>query len=912
MLKLRFRQILVSGNRSDRLETNKKKDAELKLSTAAGLLLITLALPAPRLPAQTTNPPAASSDQIPLELILVSSAEEAQAIVDQLKKGEDFARIAKAKSIDPSADNGGFIGRQSPGALRVEMRDALKGLRPGQITPPIKTPTGYAILKVLFPDVGPDTATGTSAGGQNSMSFTSSRAMIRQAPNTAGVSDVEAAFVSMPKPPGWNRSVTTICQIHNGVVPRMTTYMNGLLSPDRADESTPEELENAQYVAALMESYQGHMAEAIAHWTEAYKIAKESIPERVPQMEEVLGDAYFHKAEMDNGVYRKPGERCLFPPRPGVAYPAFKKTDDLQEAMRYFTKYLDRKPDDLTVKWILNLAYMYLGQYPSGVPAKYLITEPAKEAPGESVGRFLDVAPEAGLDVYQLSGGVIVEDFQNNGLFDVVTSGYNVCDGLRYFHNNGDGTFSDRSKESGLAAIAAAGNIIQTDYNNDGCIDILALRGSWQMPMPLSLIRNNCDGTFTDVTTEAGLADHLFATQTAAWADIDNDGWLDVFIGDEQGPGQLFHNRGDGTFENISSTAGIDRTQFTKGVVAADYDNDGYPDFFVSNLRGNNFLYHNNHDGTFTNVAAQAGVQQSWFSFGTWFFDYDNDGWPDLFVANDEPSVEETMRTYLGLPHKFAPLKLFKNMRNGTFADVTTEVGLDKVFMPMGANYGDIDNDGYFDFYLGTGNPEYGTLVPNVLMRNKEGKSFVDVTVSSGTGELHKTHGIAFVDLENNGNEDIVVEMGGASPSDAHALRIFQNPGHPNNHWITIKLVGVKTNRAAVGARITVTTKDRDGKTHSFYRTVDSRGSWGASSFEQHIGIGPAAEISKIEIGWPTSRSKQEFANVAMDQYIQVKEFAQNYTAVKRKTYRIGGSSAQAPVAVAGANPSRNAGGSKP
>jgi FG-GAP-like repeat/ASPIC and UnbV len=626
-------------------------------------------------------------------------------------------------------------------------------------------------------------------------------------------------------------------------------------------------------------------------------------------MEEVLGDAYFHKAEMDNGVYHKPGVRCIFPPQPGTTYPQFKNTADVQEAIRYFVRYLDRKPDDLTVKWILNLAYMALGQYPAGVPAKYLISEPAKEAAGESVGRFEDVAPEAGLDVYQLSGGVIVEDFQNNGLFDVVTSGYNVCEGLKYFHNNGDGTFSDRSKESGLGSIAGAGNLIQTDYNNDGCIDILALRGSWQVPMPLSLLRNNCDGTFTDVTEEAGLGDHLYATQTAAWADIDNDGWLDVFIADEQGPSQLFRNRGDGTFENISATAGIDRTQFSKGVVAADYDNDGYPDFFVSNFRGNNFLYHNNHDGTFTDVAAQAGVQASWFSFGTWFFDYDNDGWSDLFVANDEPSVEETMRTYMGLSHKVAPIKLYKNMRNGTFADVTAEVGLDKVFMPMGANYGDIDNDGYFDFYLGTGNPEYGTLVPNVLMHNKEGKSFVDVTVSSGTGELHKTHGIAFVDLENNGNEDIVVEMGGAAPSDAHALRVFRNPGH-SNHWITLKLVGVKTNRAAIGARITVTTKDKDGKAHSFYRTVDSRGSWGSSSFEQHIGIGAAAEISKIEIGWPTSGSKQEFTHVSMDQYIQVKEFAESYTSLKRKSYRIG-NSGQGAISVAGASSPQNAGGSK-
>jgi protein SCO1/2 len=128
------------------------------------------------------------------------------------------------------------------------------------------------------------------------------------------------------------------------------------------------------------------------------------------------------------------------------------------------------------VKWILNLAYMTLGKYPDGVPSKDLITAPATEAPGESIRRFVDVAHEAGLDAFQMSGGVIVEDFENRGLFDVVTSGYDVCGHLLYFHNNGDGTFSDRSEAAGLAKIATFANVIQADYNNDGCMDILVLR----------------------------------------------------------------------------------------------------------------------------------------------------------------------------------------------------------------------------------------------------------------------------------------------------------------------------------------------------------------------------------------------------------------------------------------------------
>jgi len=143
-------------------------------------------------------------------------------------------------------------------------------------------------------------------------------------------------------------------------------------------------------------------------------------------------------------------------------------------------------------------------------------------------------------------------------------------------------------------------------------------------------------------------------------------------------------------------------------------------------------------------------------------------------------------------------LKLYKNLGNGTFRDVTAEVGLDRVFMPMGSNFGDIDNDGWLDIYLGTGNPSYGSLLPNVLFHNKEGKLFTDVTAASGTGELHKGHGVAFADIERNGNEDLLAEIGGAVPGDSQAFRLFQNPGSGND-WINLKLIGVKSARSALG-----------------------------------------------------------------------------------------------------------------
>jgi len=257
------------------------------------------------------------------------------------------------------------------------------------------------------------------------------------------------------------------------------------------------------------------------------------------------------------------------------------------------------------------------------------------------------------------------------------------------------------------------------------------------------------------------------------------------------------------------------------------------------------------------------------------------------FVNSFFFSPDESLRSYLGLPHGAETLKLFRNMRNGTFQDVTTAVGLDKVYSPMGGNFGDIDNDGFPDIYLGTGGPEYGFLLPKVLLRNESGKSFADVSASAGIGDLHKGHGTAFADLRNSGYEDLLTSMGGATPGDAHAFRVFQNPGN-NRNWINIRLVGVKSNRAAIGAHIEVKVENLGAGRRSVFRTVTSGGSFGASPLAQHIGLGQRARILNIVITWPASRTTQTFPRVAANQFIQITEFSDSYKVVTPRRFEFG------------------------
>jgi hypothetical protein len=502
----------------------------------------------------------------------------------------------------------------------------------------------------------------------------------------------------------------------------------------------------------------------------------------------------------------------------------------------------------------------------------------------------------AGVTDPRLSGGIVIEDFNADGYLDLMTSSWGVFDQLRYLQSRGDGTFIDKTVEAGLEGLTGGLNLIHTDYDNDGRPDVLVLRGGWldkYGEYPNSLLRNRKDGVFEDVTEKAGLMT-FHPTQTAAWGDYNNDGLLDLFVGNESQiqthKCALYRNNGDGTFTNVAADVGLDHTGFVKAAIWGDYDNDGLIDLYLSQLFKPNVLFRNlgptpvsdeKTAGTatawqFEDVTKRAGVGPPNKSFPAWFFDYDNDGWLDLMVATfadfTASSVDTVVADLLDLPKDSERCRLYHNERDGTFSDVSEEMNVSRALLAMGANFGDIDNDGYLDMYFGTGQPAMTTLVPNIMLRNAGGMGFQDVSTSGGFGHVQKGHGIAFGDLDNDGDQDIYAVMGGAYSGDVYPNVLFENPGVEINHWVTLRFEGTVANRMAIGGRVRLQVEDANGRLREIHRVIGTGGSFGSSSLQLEVGLGAATRIVSLDVLWPGSGTQSHFEEVPMDTVLEVRE----------------------------------------
>jgi hypothetical protein len=591
----------------------------------------------------------------------------------------------------------------------------------------------------------------------------------------------------------------------------------------------------------------------------------------------IQGVASLRQGEDENCVECRGEGSCIFPLGPTAVH---LNREGSERATKFFAEYLERFPDDAGAKWLLNFSYMTLGEHPKSVPSQHLLSLDGWGAE-MNIGRFKDIAHLVGVNRFGQAGGVVMDDFDNDGLLDLAVTDWGNILPMSFFRNNGKGTFDDRTKEAGLIEQTGGLNCSQTDVDNDGNLDLYISRGAW-MPHPMrpSLLRNLGGGKFADVTEKSGMLVPS-SSNCAAWADYDNDGFLDCFACNETGPNRLFRNLGNGAFEEVAAAAGVAvGKRFCKGAVWLDFDGDRYPDLFVSNFQGHAQLFRNNRNGTFTEVTKELGVTGPECGFTCWAFDFDNDGWLDIFATSYDRTLDDAVLDIQRKPLK-NPLDrtmLHRNLGGKGFKNVAPEVGVDGVFAAMGSNFADFDNDGFLDFYLGTGEPCLSVIIPNRMFKNVGGRRFAEITATAGVGHLQKGHAVACGDWDRDGNVDMFVKVGGAAPGDQFHSALFQNPGH-DNKWITVKLVGRKTNRPSIGARIKVVTDGEEPLT--VYRHVGFGSSFGGNPLEQTIGLGMARRIARLEVYWPTSDATQVFENVGTNQSIEITEFAKDFRSVK-------------------------------
>ncbi|MBS1859151.1 MAG: VCBS repeat-containing protein [Acidobacteria bacterium] len=537
---------------------------------------------------------------------------------------------------------------------------------------------------------------------------------------------------------------------------------------------------------------------------------------------------------------------------------------------------MEADPRNERARLWLFLSATRMGGYAETVPAEYRMEMKAGYEP--TTLRYEDIAAKIGLDKVSGGRGTAIFDYNNDGYLDIaITAGHGGCS---LYRNNGDGTFTDVSIESGLDTCVNGFSIVAGDYDNDGFVDLFVTRLGFY-PGDGTLYHNNGDGTFTDVTEKAGLQvwEPVFSGH---WVDYDCDGKLDLFLAanvgglfDRQSPHRLFHNNGDGTFTDVSAKCGLTTHSPAIGSAWGDYNNDGYPDLFLSGL-GRPQLFRNNGDGTFTEVSRQAGFADSLIGSTCFWCDYDNDGWMDAvqYVWSEHEDVIHTMKTGKG-PEDGQPIRIYHNNRDGTFTMKNREIGLDGCWGTMSGNCGDLNNDGYLDFLLGNGGSRMDRNEPLIILEN-DGAKFRNVSFTAGVPYTGKNHGVNCADLFGDGRLSILVAGGGLYPADLLASSVFY-PKELLGNYLNVRLRGTKSNRDAIGARITL---HAGGKQQT--REIAGGTNFGCLPFEQHFGLGRLTAVDSLEIRWPGGQV-QRVDNPPVNDTIRITEGEAGWVKVYRR-----------------------------
>jgi Tfp pilus assembly protein PilF len=528
----------------------------------------------------------------------------------------------------------------------------------------------------------------------------------------------------------------------------------------------------------------------------------------------------------------------------GAAAAAFRRAHETDPRIEYL--------------WDVRMAYEPVGGYPADLPASLrfdLRPEPV-DPRNPPLLKFTDLAPKLGIDKWAGAGPSAWADVDGDGREDLLACG---CDTFCTLWRNDGASFTDVTLKAGLTRLESGFGAVFADYDDDGDADFYVARNGWNGPAPNSLMRNDGEGIFTDVIAGSG-ADAPGSSFNAAWADFNRDGRLDLIVTQgvtaDGSVNRLFFGRGVGAFTDVTEKSGILEPPHygTIGVAVGDYDGDGWLDIFTHGRLGPNRLFRNLGNGAFKDVAREAGVagaanQNGYVAF---FSDLDADGDLDIFAA----SLEDWPRVLQGYRPGYRPgsdddmvntPRFWRNEGGGRFADRTREAGLIHPYGVMSGGIADLDNDGYPDVYLGTGNPDFHRLEPNVLLRNVSGTRFEEMTRYAGVGSLGKGHGISFTDWDRDGDLDIYIELGGFYHGDFWHSAFYVNDLGNRNNWLQVTLEQAGANRRAIGAGVTI----RDGA-YRFYQEVKGGEGFGSTSpTTLHFGIGRRSRVEAMEIRWP-------------------------------------------------------------
>lgn len=595
-------------------------------------------------------------------------------------------------------------------------------------------------------------------------------------------------------------------------------------------------------------------------------------------------------------------------------------TPSLAPSRRKFLQSLCRSALVLPIEQILGIGLPKLNALLSGVSQEQGDSNSGK-ATGIDLGvNFVNVARESGLTTKTIFGGehknkyllettgcgVAFYDYDNDGWLDIFLVNGTRLEGFppgqeptsRLFKNNRDGTFTDVTVKAGLVRSGWGQAVCVGDYDNDGFDDLYVTYFGKNV-----LYHNNGDGTFTDVSEKAGVAGNGKRWNTGCtFFDYDRDGYLDLFVANyidmdlrtapvpESGPclykgvlvacgppgflggkNILYHNNGDGTFTDVSEKAGLFTASGTYGlgVLAADLDNDGWPDIYVADDSTASVLYQNKKNGTFLDIATEAGCALSadgkpQAGMGISAGDYDLDGNLDLVKTNfagDTPT-------------------LYHNLGGASFEDTTFQAGLGKhtQYLGWGCGFFDMDNDGWLDILICNGHvypeveqlkTEAGYAQRKLLYKNLRNGRFDDVSYDAGPGISmpSSSRGCAFGDFDNDGDIDVVVNTVNDYPQ---LLRCDSKTG---NNWIKVKLIGTKSNRSGIGARLKCVTAPADEKTphHQIDEVRSSSGYFSQNDLRIHFGLGKADKVESLEIHWP-SGTVEVFKDIKPNQLIYIKE----------------------------------------